>query len=189
MGSQTLCTLVDLVNEGNNVSPLQSAHAGDIPKNSTVNDTPMQEAPSHHYSQKSHFDDGHSLELDSHHRESSKRRKKRSDGASGCKSRTFSNGTSDQGTIDYDTLLEPWTEPQRAGCMHISGNQIVEFRQAFAIMTKPLFLSSAFGPVETRDECRKGSDRLVCRVLRILGDTSSPDLIDLEKLTHLMYRE
>ncbi|KAL7563999.1 hypothetical protein ACA910_007117 [Epithemia clementina (nom. ined.)] len=107
----------------------------------------------------------------------------------GNSSDRVTSGSRDHATLDYDKILDPWNEPQRAGRMDVSGNQIVEFRQAFAIMTKPFFLSNAFGPVETREQCIKSSDKLFHRIRRIIGDGVSelPETIDLDKMTLMMY--
>lgn len=54
----------------------------------------------------------------------------------------------------------------------VTGNQIVEFRQAFAVMTTPYFLSTAFGPVETREECIQSADRTFRRMQSVMDGQS-----------------
>ena len=56
--------------------------------------------------------------------------------------------------------------------------QIIEFRQAFAVLAKPLFFSAAFGPVGTREECLMSVEHLFRRLVVICGD----DNVDGEEI-------
>ena len=69
----------------------------------------------------------------------------------------------------------------------ISGGQIVEFQQAFAVVTRPFFFSTAFGPVESREECVKSSEMLFRRILKML-DEKDEEAIDFYKISNWMYR-
>jgi hypothetical protein len=88
---------------------------------------------------------------------------------------------------DFSQILVPWDEPsKKAGVMDFSENEIIEFQQALAVVTKPYFLSSAFGPVESRDECTKSAELLFRRLLRIMAD--GDDTVNLNKMTEWMYK-
>ena len=69
----------------------------------------------------------------------------------------------------------------------VSGSQIVEFQQAFAVVTRPFFFSTAFGPVETRNECVKSSEMLFRRILKLLAEEGE-ETIDFYKICNWMYR-
>ncbi|KAL7557216.1 hypothetical protein ACA910_001283 [Epithemia clementina (nom. ined.)] len=96
-----------------------------------------------------------------------------------------SRATSDA-TIDYDKVLEQWTEPKRGKGEKIHASKIIEFRQAFAVMTKPFFFSSAFGPLESRKECIASADRLFRRLLKLFDEMD--ETIDVNDLVRWMYK-
>ncbi|KAL7557213.1 hypothetical protein ACA910_001281 [Epithemia clementina (nom. ined.)] len=87
--------------------------------------------------------------------------------------------------LDYDKLLEKWTEPKRGQGQVVHASKIIEFRQAFAVMTKPFFYSSAFGPVESRKECITSADRLFRRLLKLFEDQET---VDVSQLVRWMYK-
>mmetsp|Transcript_25938 Transcript_25938/g.71432 ORF Transcript_25938/g.71432 Transcript_25938/m.71432 type:complete len:953 (-) Transcript_25938:1158-4016(-) len=85
-------------------------------------------------------------------------------------------------------FVEPWQEPKRRNKGEpISGKHIIEFRQAFAVMTKEFFFSTAFGPVETRAECLVSSENLFWRLCSLMGDDKS-GTINMDHITFWMYK-
>ena len=52
-------------------------------------------------------------------------------------------------------------------------------------MTRPYIFSSAFGPVDSRNECYTSADRLFRRLLKIFGEEET---IDVNNLTRWMYK-
>ncbi|KAL7557212.1 hypothetical protein ACA910_001280 [Epithemia clementina (nom. ined.)] len=87
--------------------------------------------------------------------------------------------------FDYSKGLEQWDEPKRGRGEDVHASKIVQFRQALAVTTKPFFFSSAFGPVESRDNCIKSADRLFRRLLKLFEEG---DTVDVNKLVRWMYK-
>ena len=91
--------------------------------------------------------------------------------------RFWSHGTNQN---DLEKMVATWPLIQKShgsnvashlgDMQEVSGNQIVEFRQAFAVMVKPFFFSRSFGPVESREECIQSTDQFFRRTVKIMGD-------------------
>mmetsp|Transcript_6362 Transcript_6362/g.13250 ORF Transcript_6362/g.13250 Transcript_6362/m.13250 type:complete len:903 (-) Transcript_6362:51-2759(-) len=90
-------------------------------------------------------------------------------------------------SIDPAKFLDAWDEPERKSDNQVSGKHIIEFEQAFQLCTKPLFFSSAFGPVESREECIKSSEILFRRLLKIMNDGDN-DSLDFNKVMRWLLR-
>ena len=69
----------------------------------------------------------------------------------------------------------------------ISGSKIIEFQQAFSVVTRPYFFSSAFGPVESREECTKSSEMLFRRLLRLMAQKDE-EYVNFYHICNWMYR-
>ncbi|KAL7557214.1 hypothetical protein ACA910_001282 [Epithemia clementina (nom. ined.)] len=98
-----------------------------------------------------------------------------------------SNERNDHEEIDYEKILNPWVEPKRVGHEEVSGNQIVQFRQAFGVMIKPYFLSRAFGSVETRDECFISADKFFRMMLNVMEDGTENQSIQTDDMMDWMF--
>mmetsp|Transcript_83 Transcript_83/g.359 ORF Transcript_83/g.359 Transcript_83/m.359 type:complete len:904 (+) Transcript_83:147-2858(+) len=97
------------------------------------------------------------------------------------------SSTGNEVDMDFASFLDPWTEPERKnGEEDVSGKHIIEFQQALTVLTRPSFFSSAFGTVESRDECTKSSELLFCRILKIMD--SNDESFNLADLTEWMFK-
>ena len=67
--------------------------------------------------------------------------------------------------------MDQWLEPRKKNRngQEVSGSNIIEFRQTFAVMTRPYVFTSAFGPVDSRHECIESSDRVFRRLLKLMN--------------------
>ena len=73
----------------------------------------------------------------------------------------------------------------------VSGVEIIEFRNAFTVLTKPFFFSTAFGPVGTRQETIISAEHLFRRLVFIVGDAGSANedvAVNLMDMTSMMFK-
>jgi len=89
--------------------------------------------------------------------------------------------------VDMTAFLDPWDEPKITQGEDVTGKQIIEFHQGVSVITRSYFFSSAFGPVESREECIHSSQQLFFRLLKLMNDGDEQS-IKLENLTHWMFK-